>query len=142
MHNNASIKLNKVKKSDMSFLYDLLMERDPKANISHKKMPSYEEHVKFVSSNPYKIWYVIYHGTTKSGSIYLSKQNEIGIFILSKHQGKNIGKQALQLLMNKNPESRYLANVNPKNRKSINFFKKNKFTLIQHTYEFIPSEML
>ena len=141
MRNNTNIKLNRVKKSDALFLYDLLRERDSKANISHKKMPSYEEHVKFVSSNPYKIWYVIYHGTTKSGSIYLSKQNEIGIFILAKHQGKNIGKQALQLLMKKNPESRYLANVNPKNRKSINFFKKNKFTLIQHTYEFIPSEI-
>ncbi len=142
MRNNTSIKLNRVKKSDALFLYDLLRERDPRANISHKKMPSYEEHVKFILSNPYKIWYIIYLGNTKSGSIYLSKQNEIGIFILSKHQGKNIGKQALQLLMKKNPESRYLANVNPKNRKSINFFKKNKFTLIQHTYEFIPSEIL
>jgi RimJ/RimL family protein N-acetyltransferase len=141
MRNNTSIKLNKVKKSDALFLYDLLRERDPRANISHRKMPSYEEHVKFILSNPYKIWYVIYLGNTKSGSIYLSKQNEIGIFILAKYQGKNIGKQALQLLMKKNPESRYLANVNPKNRKSINFFKKNKFTLIQHTYEFIPSEI-
>ncbi len=64
-------------------------------------MPSYEEHVKFILSNPYKIWYIIYLGNTKSGSIYLSKQNEIGLFILSKHQGKNIGKQALQLLMKK-----------------------------------------
>ena len=142
MRNNMSIKLNKVKKSDALFLYDLLSERDPRANISHKKMPSYEKHVKFILSNPYKIWYIIYLGNTKSGSIYLSKQNEIGIFVLSKHQGKHIGKQALQLLMKKNPESRYLANVNPKNRKSINFFKKNKFTLIQHTYEFIPSEIL
>ncbi len=142
MRNNASIKLNKVKKSDALFLYDLLMERDPRANISHKKMPSYEEHVKFILSNPYKIWYIIHLGNTKSGSIYLSKQNEIGIFILSKYQGKNIGKQALQLLMKKNPESCYLANVNPKNRKSINFLKKNKFTLIQHTYKFIQSEIL
>ena len=142
MRNNTNIELKKVKKSDAMFLYDLLRERNPRANISHKKMPSYEEHVKFILSNPYKIWYIIYLGNAKSGSIYLSKQNEIGIFILAKHQGKNIGKQALQLLMKKNPESRYLANVNPKNRKSVNFFKKNKFTLIQHTYEFIPSEIL
>lgn len=141
MRNNTSIKLNKVKKSDIRFLYNLLRERDPTANISHKKMPSYEEHKKFVSSNPYKIWYVIYHDNTRAGSIYLSKQNEIGIFILDKYQGKNIGKEALQLLMKKNPEPRYLANVNPKNYNSIDFFKKNKFKLIQHTYEFIPSEI-
>ena len=99
MPNNVSIKLNKVKKSDALFLYELLRERDPRTNISHKKMPSYEKHVKFILSNPYKIWYIIFHENTKSGSIYLSKQNEIGIFILSKDQGKNIGKQALQLLM-------------------------------------------
>ena len=37
--------------------------------------------------------------------------------------------------MEKNQKKRYLANVSPKNKKSIAFFKKHKFRLIQYTYE-------
>ncbi|RZD45223.1 MAG: N-acetyltransferase, partial [Thaumarchaeota archaeon] len=69
------------------------------------------------------------------GSIYLTKNNEIGIFLIKKNQSKGIGVNALKLLMKKNLKVRYLANVNPKNKKSIEFFKKNGFKLIQHTYE-------
>ena len=56
---NSSIKLNQVTKNDTLFLYDLLKNKDPNANISHKKMPSYDEHVKFVMSKPYTNWYII-----------------------------------------------------------------------------------
>ena len=133
------LELKKIKKSDMSFLYELLKERDPQANISHKKMPTYEQHRRFVSSKPYKSWYVIYANGQKAGSAYLSKQNEIGIFLMKGFQRLGIGKKILQMLMEKNPEERYLANVSPKNHKSINFFKNNNFKLIQHTFEFIPS---
>ena len=68
-------------------------------------------------------------------SIYLTKNNEIGIFLKKNIQGKKIGEKALKLLMEKNSNSRYLANVNPKNEKSIRFFKNNGFKLIQQTYE-------
>ena len=134
------IKLVVVKKSDYRFLYELLKKRDPSVNISHRKMPTYKEHQKFVASKPYRAWYVIYMGNAKTGSIYLSKQNEIGIFLLKRYQGKNIGQKALRLLIEMNPQKRYLANVSPKNTKSAKFFKKNKFRLRQHTYEYIPGE--
>lgn len=134
------IKLVKVKKSDSRFLYELLKKRDPRVNISHRKMPTYKEHQKFVTSKPYKAWYVIYMKNTKTGSIYLSKQNEVGIFLLKKYQRKNIGQKALRLLMEMNPQKRYLANVSPKNTNSAKFFKKNKFKLIQHTYEYVSGE--
>ena len=49
-----------VSKSDFRFLYDLLKERTSSTNISHKKMPTYKEHVKFVNSKPYAKWYVIH----------------------------------------------------------------------------------
>jgi len=140
MKSVPAVNLLKVNRFDYKFLYELLKNRDPKANISHKVMPTYQEHIQFVKSKPYKVWYIIYFGNAKAGSIYLSKQNEIGIFLLKKYQGKNIGQKVLQLLMQKNPQKRYLANVNPKNFKSISFFKKNKFKLIQHTYEFIPHD--
>ena len=55
----SRIKLTKITNSDARFLYLLLMERDPKTNISHRKMPTYNEHRKFIASKPYKAWYVI-----------------------------------------------------------------------------------
>ena len=141
MKSSLTINLVKVSRSDYKFLYDLLKRRDPSANISHRMMPTYQEHIKFIKSKPYKVWYTIRLRNTKVGSVYISKQNEIGIFLLKKHQGKNIGQKALEMLMQKSPQKRYLANVNPKNRNSITFFKKNRFKLIQHTYEFTPDDV-
>ena len=136
---NNVVTLKEVTRSDRKFLYHLLSQRKPEENISHKKMPTYSEHVKFVMSNPYSKWYIIIYKNKKAGSIYLTCQNEIGIFLEEKVQSKGIGKQALRLLIKKNHKPRYLANINPKNTKSIKFFTKNDFKLIQYTYEMIPA---
>ena len=132
---NLSINLRPVNKSDMKFLYNQLKERDPIANISHKKMPTYTEHTRFVLSNPYSKWYIILQKNKKIGNAYLTKTNEIGIFILKSIKIKGIGTIVLEKIMEENPRSRYLANVSPKNNKSSSFFKKNGFKLIQYTYE-------
>ena len=130
-----SINLKPVIKSDIRFLYNQLKERDSTVNISHKKMPTYAEHSKFILSNPYSKWYIIMNKNKKIGNIYLTKTNEIGIFILKSNENKGIGKIVLEKIIKMNPRSRYLANVNPKNKRSIDFFKKNGFRLIQYTYE-------
>jgi RimJ/RimL family protein N-acetyltransferase len=135
MDDKDFVKLRPVKKKDCLFLFDLLKERDLRANISHKIMPSFSEHEKFVLSKPYFRWYIIEESKNDVGSIYLTKNDEIGIFLNKKIQGKGIGFKALKLLIDKNPRKRYLANVNPKNKKSSYFFKNNGFNLIQHTYE-------
>tara|TARA_B100000508_G_scaffold134033_1_gene124432 strand:+ start:900 stop:1325 length:426 start_codon:yes stop_codon:yes gene_type:complete len=131
----SPISLKSVTNSDVKFLFDLLKERDPRVNISHKKMPTYSQHTKFINSKPYSKWYIILKSKQKIGSIYLSKNDEIGIFLSKKFQGKNVGNFALNELMKKNPRKRFLANVNPKNKKSISFFKNNNFKLIQYTFE-------
>ena len=133
--NEPVVKLKIVSKSDYRFLYDLLMERDTRVNISHKKMPTYNQHVSFVSAKPYSKWYVILYRVNKVGSIYLTSQNEIGIFIKKSFQNKQIGNIALNKLIQKNPKKRYLANVNPQNKKSMRFFKNNGFKLVQYTLE-------
>ncbi len=133
------IKLKNITKNDFIFLYDLLSERESIVNISHKKMPTYNEHIKFVMSKPYSQWYVVYYNGKKSGSVYLSKQNEIGIFVKKIFQGKGIGAQILESVIEKNGSGRYLANISPRNKISIKFFKNNGFSSIQHTYEFIKS---
>ena len=131
----SPISLKSVTNSDVKFLFDLLKERDPRVNISHRKMPTYSQHTKFIKSKPYSKWYIILKSKQKIGSIYLSKNDEIGIFLSKKFQGKNVGNFALNELMKKNPRKRFLANVNPKNKKSISFFKNNNFKLIQYTFE-------
>ena len=130
-----NLKLKEVDEKDVQFLYNLLDERKPVTYISHKKMPTYEEHVNFVKSSPYSKWYIIEVDEERAGSIYLTKQNEIGIFLNEGLQEKGIGSNALNVLIGKNPDLRYLANINPENKKSIKFFKKLGFTLIQYTYE-------
>ena len=129
------IKFKSVTSSDIRFLYRLLKERESHVNISHKKIPSYSKHTKFVLSKPYSKWYIIIHKNKKIGNVYLTKMNEIGIFILKSVKIKGIGHGVLVKLFEMNPKSRYLANVSPQNKKSAAFFKKNGFKLIQHTYE-------
>ena len=121
--------------TDLRFLFNLLKERDPNTNISHKKMPTFTEHKQFVKSKPYSYWYIIKLSRKKIGTIYLSKNNEIGIFIKKEYQNKGIASEALKLLINSHSKKRFLANVSPKNKFSAKFFKNNNFKLIQHTYE-------
>jgi GNAT superfamily N-acetyltransferase len=129
------IKLKLVSKSDYRFLYNLLKERDSKANISHKKMPTYNEHLKFLKSKPYNKWYIAKYGALKIGSVYLTSQNEIGIFVKKSHQNKKLGGIILSQLIQENPRKRYLANVSPKNTISKKFFKSHGFKFIQKTFE-------
>ena len=132
---DSSIKLNQVTKNDTLFLYDLLKNKDPNANISHKKMPSYDEHVKFVMSKPYTNWYIIEYEKKNVGAIYLSKQDEIGISINNDYEYDQIVKPALELLMKLNQRNRYLANTSSKDVRSQEFLLKNGFTSLEYVYE-------
>jgi len=129
------IRLSPVKTSDHKFLYELLLQRRPLANISHKRMPTYEEHVSFVKSEPYSRWYIITHKRKKIGSIYLTKQNEIGIHLMRDHEKKTVYLESIRKLMIENSRNRYLANISPLNKKYIQLFVGLGFKLIQHTYE-------
>lgn len=113
-------------------LYKLLSERDETVSISHKRMPCWGDHVRFIESKPYAAWYFI---GDEVGACYLSKQNEIGIFIFREHRGKGYGRAAIEALMEKHGRRRYLANINPRNESSAALFAKLGFNLCQHTYE-------
>ena len=125
-------------------LHDLLAERSPEESISHKKMPSYFEHIQFVDSKPYKAWYlVIEESEGYVGAVYLSRQNEIGVGIFKAHRGKGYGEAAVKELMRRCPLTegdRYLANVNPSNDVSRAMFEKLGAKVIQYTYEVPPCQ--
>jgi len=119
-------------------LYCLLKERDPYINISHCKMPSWRAHLNFIARKPYAAWYLIQVEDVKVGAIYLSKTNEIGVFILKRFQRQGYGKQAIKMLIKKHGRKRYLANINPLNERSIKMFENLGFRLLQETYELRP----
>ena len=119
-----TIVLKEVRKSDCLFLYELLSVRKPNENISHKKNPTYAKHVNFVMSKPYSKWYIIYHATEKIGSIYLTKQDEIGIHFKEQNITNKIRSKVLKMI-----------NINPRNTSLRNFLKNEGLELIQHTYE-------
>ena len=115
-------------------LYSLLQERTPDQAISHRRMPDWNEHLAFIQSKPYAHWYLLQVKDEYVGSAYLTRANEIGIFVFRRYVGKRYGWQGVRLLMAKHP-GELLANVNPHNEPSIRMFEKLGFTHIQNTYE-------
>lgn len=120
-------------------LYEILKDRstDEHVNISHRKLPSWVEHLKFMKSRPYRYWYVIESNGQAVGTVYLSKRNEIGIFLLYAYRGKGFGLEAVHLLTTKHKPlgaipgvrvGRFLANINPKNEVSKRVFAKLGFS--------------
>lgn len=129
------------------FLYELLKERKPYMNISHKELPTWEKHQEFVKSKPYKNWYMIcpFGKTPPIGSIYVSNKGEVGLFISEKHQGLGYGADALEDVMIWNDDIEYIfANIAPTNSRSLAFFVNRGFKfqetlmkegeIVQHTY--------
>lgn len=116
------------------YLYELLKERTPEQSISHRKMPTWEEHVEFVQSRPYSYWYLIELSGLIVGATYLTRQREIGISLYRGYQGNGYGRQAVNILREKHP-GRILANVNPNNTPSRKFWESMGGELLQVTYE-------
>lgn len=123
-----------VTEQDAPILYKLLQQRSDYVNISHRSMPSYANHIRFIRNNPYKEWKIIFNnGLNDVGAYYITDKNEIGIFIKKEYQNRGIGKQVLDHILSK--PGRYLANINPRNKLSQDLFKKKGFKIIQYTYE-------
>jgi RimJ/RimL family protein N-acetyltransferase len=119
-------------------LYRLLKGRSKSVNISHREMPSWKKHTEFIASKPYSAWYLILESERPLkvyGSVYLTKQDEIGIFLFDEHQKKGYGPKAIKMLMDLQPRKKYLANISPENKSSKEMFKRMGFTHLQSTYE-------
>ncbi len=133
----ATVSLRPVSHDDAKFLFDLLAARPKEANISHHSMPSYEDHVAFVDSQPYAAWYCVI-ALSLVGTIYLTKQDEIGVQILQGQQGRGFATAAIRALMKLHSRPRYLANISFRNNASARLFCDLGFTHLQSTYEFRP----
>lgn len=120
-------------KESLQILYDLLKEREPFQNISHKSMPTWDEHLAFFSSKPYAHWYLVEHDGEFVGSIYISKQRELGRFLFKKHTGKGLMHEAFKLLHAKHP-GKFIGNVAPGNRPAQKQVENEGWNLVQYVY--------
>lgn len=123
------VDLTPVTLADAQFLYELLDNRPEVMNISHQQMPTWEQHLAFIESRPYAAWYIV---GRNDGTVYLTKQNEIGIHLMSSRRA-GLGTKAIKQLMNLHPREKYLANIAPGNEASAEFFKRFNFKHIQNT---------
>jgi len=113
-----------------NFLYTLLKERKPYQSISHKIVPHFDDHVTFIRSKPYLDWYIVQDLKIKCfvGSVYLTHQNEIGIFFLEKYTLMGYGSRVLDTLMDHRETTReFKANIAPANSQSLCFFVAKGF---------------
>lgn len=126
------------------FLWNLLMERSPEVNISHRQMPTMKAHMDFVANPPYVAWYIIAKGELWLGAVSLTRRNEIGIQIMKQFQNRGYGAWAVKrLLAITTPRPAepsevlpaFVANINPANEASQALFRKLGGTLIQLTFQ-------
>ena len=127
------LKFRLINKSDLKFLFNHLKERDPRENISHKKMPTYDEHVKFVLSKPYSKWYIIFERNKKIGSVYLTKADELGLHLKKEYFRESLMKEIFESLMKSEPNKLFVFNLSPRNKKFIKFLQKNGYMISQQT---------
>jgi len=138
------------------FLYALVRERldEPDTNISHQRMPSWEEHMAFINRHPYRLWYMITEYSVTNpfdyvGYVSATVRNEIGIILARSARGRGIGPEAVRQFMAMHqplpadPSERvgkWLANINPANARSIGMFKALGFRAHQITMIHEPEE--
>ena len=101
-----NLTLREVEKIDYEFLFKLLQDRKPNVSISHKKMPTYSQHVEFIESKPYEKWYIVLLDEKNIGSTYLSKNDEIGISLIEEMQGKGMGPDEIIDIFKKTPRTK------------------------------------
>jgi hypothetical protein len=133
--------LKRVTKSDIEFLYELLKQRNISHNISHVKTPSLKQHIKFIDSKPYKRWYIIINNKQKIGTIYISKNSEVGIHFKSNQEKNKLLILVLKQFVKFHNEEFFYFNVSTNNKNLNNFFKENSFSLLQLTYKISKKEL-
>tara|TARA_Y100000589_G_C26951523_1_gene546687 strand:+ start:27 stop:455 length:429 start_codon:yes stop_codon:yes gene_type:complete len=140
--NNSKVNFQIVTNSEqtISLLYELLAKR--KHKISHKEMPNYDDHRKFVSNHPYRYWYIIKTTNIPIGSFYIKSDNSVGINIIDE------SKEIIECIINfinaniePNPSVKsmipdyFFVNIPSTNINLINIFENLNKKSIQSSYQ-------
>ena len=139
-----NLNLIKVNYSDSHIraLFKILKERKINSSISHKNLPTYKEHKKFVLSIPYRYWLLIRRVNINLGSVFVSRNNEISINLLENNETTYV--EVLNFVINNfkplkaipsKRNSNFILNISPKNKFVLNILKKFKTEKVQETYK-------
>jgi len=123
------ITIKKVEDEDIEFLYEMLKERDSRINVSHKELPTFQQHKKFVKSKPCDGWYIIMAQEKKVGHIQIYNDDRIGWFIKNEYKRLGFVIPAFEKLKKIHPREKYLGKVNPDNLEAQNLLIKLNFVL-------------
>ena len=146
------VELRKVSLNDVTFLYELLKERDLSKGITHKKLPSLKEHRTFVENqlmsingdreniekarlDPYDGWYIITSDAIELGSVWIEKDGNIGLQIQKKFQKIGIGVIAYEKIQKIHKKENYKTTINPNNNEAIKLTEKLGFILKEKAYD-------
>ena len=77
----SEITFKKVDENDAEILFNLLNKR--KYSISHKELPTMANHLKYITSNKYFYWAIIYENKIPIGTFYIQNNNSIGLNLLN-----------------------------------------------------------
>ena len=114
-----------------SMLYQLLTERVPGINIA-RALPSWDDHLRFIEARPYALWNIIVNDDEEFvGAVHLTKDNEIGIFILADHRRRGYAKWAVSQIA----QGPCRAVINELNDASIALFESLGFRSSHRVYE-------
>ena len=113
-----------------------------KYNISNLNQIDFLDHEDFFQNHPYRNWYLIKFKSDYIGTLYLSKDNMIGINFI-KYKEIYLKKTINFVLSNHEPlppiksirSDSFLINVHPENSKLSNFLVDNGAIHIQSTYK-------
>lgn len=134
------ISTREVKADDAQILYKLLKGRHH--SISHKCVPSFEEHQKFVLDNRYRCWHIIFVSCKLYGTFYIQNNNSIGLNLIYNDAAVvadlvnfiNIKFTPLKEIKSDTPPYFYL-NIASKNRELQQIISDFGFVCIQTSYQ-------
>ena len=75
-------------KNHKKLLFELFKKRNKETRISSSSRLSFQVHEKFVETNPYRYWFLVKKDSNFIGSVYVTYENFIGIFLVDKHIDK------------------------------------------------------
>lgn len=117
---------------DYGYFYYLLATRPKEANISHKKLPTWDEHVAYWRkiSKIWRVGKILIDNYKRVGYVYITQKDEVGIHIDPKYWGRGIAKKVLGEITSACACNLY-ANIAPKNKRSIKLFQNAGFKLLR-----------
>ena len=129
--------------SHIRILFKILKERKLCSNISHSNIPSFEDHIKFVKSMPYRYWFLVLKEKEYLGAFYITKNNEISIKLINDSDA--IFKEILHIIFkNFKPlsaipskrNSKFIINLSPNDKFYNKLLNRIGAEKIQETYRF------